>query len=168
MRWRRVFVLISLLLISCPGCGPGNEQNRQPLSGQVTLDGDPLEAGSISFEPLDATGEAIRAGAAIQDGAFRIDQEKGLPPGKYRVRISAGRPAGDADQPAKLPGAPRPVIVPKSIIPAKYNMNSELEVEIVEGDENEFDFDLVSDPTAANSPKAGGNLRARNASEATS
>jgi hypothetical protein len=130
----------SALLLLTAGCGgSGDELPRQPVSGKVTLDGQPLKAGMIQFEP--AAGDVATAGgAAVVDGSFSIARAEGLVPGKYKVRItSAG--AATALPPGAMPGdAPPP---PKEKIPAKYNAKTELSADVTKG-ANDFDFKLGS------------------------
>lgn len=123
------------------GCGADNPLGRKAISGKITLDGKPLEQGTIAFQPLVEKG-GVSAGAVIAAGGYSIKAEKGLTPGKYRVRINAseGGPAAATDQP---PG-PTPAQTPKSLIPPKYNTQSELVAEVTEAGPNQFDFDLVS------------------------
>lgn len=56
---------ISLLLFAA-GCGGG----RANVEGQVTFDGQPVEQGTIVFEPVDGKGAA--AGGTIQNGKYRL------------------------------------------------------------------------------------------------
>ena len=74
----------SVLLIS--GCG--DMRSRQALSGDVALDGRPLEKGQIVFQPK-STGEGVTAFGKITDGHFSIDREAGPVPGDYVVRIDS-------------------------------------------------------------------------------
>jgi hypothetical protein len=65
-----------------------------------------------------------------------------LPPGKYTVQISA----------PDIPSGYKPVPVggeippSKELIPERYNLKSELGIEIKSGGGNVFDFDLSSRP----------------------
>lgn len=129
-----------LLLGGWSGCGPGNPLGRKAVSGKVTLDGQPLAQGNIGFEPLAKGG--VTAGDVIAGGSYSIPAAKGLPPGKYRVRINASEvgPAGSTDQ---APG-PTGLMPAKSLIPAKYNKHSELVREVTETGPNQLDFELKS------------------------
>src|SRR5262245_24328187 len=75
-------VALSLVL----GCGP--KSDRLAVSGAVTLDGTPLEAGSIRFDSSGGQ-KVVSSGALIKGGEYYVPQEKGLPPGKYRVQITS-------------------------------------------------------------------------------
>ena len=129
-----------LLLAALAGCGPGNPLGRKAISGKVTLDGKPLEQGNIAFQPLAAKGTST--GGVIASGSYSIKTDKGLPPGKYRVRINAAAAASPVD-PNQPPGpAAAPAASP--LIPPKYNTQSQLECEVTEARPNQFDFDLYS------------------------
>lgn len=130
-----------LLLIVTVGCGPTDSLNRQAISGTVTLDGQPLENGTIEMVPVDA-GEGVASGANITDGSYEIPQEKGLPPGKYTVRISAA--AGSPTKTSKAPPGEGDVQPAEERIPARYNAQSELTAEVTDGSPNTFDFELES------------------------
>lgn len=120
------------------GCGPGNELGRVPIAGSVSLDGQPLDRGSISFEPV---GEGTSSGATITNGTFAIPEEKGLPPGKYKVRVfsAAGEAAAPEDQP---PGESN--VIQKERIPKSWNTSTEQEIEVKDTGEGEFKFDIKS------------------------
>lgn len=124
-------------LIAVAGCGPAN--NRLPISGEVTLDGAPLDSGSIHFTSKGSE-KLVTSGAMIENGEFNIPQEKGLPPGTYFVEISSP----DASAPLVVyqggPGQPRlPPTAPERI-PADYNANRTIEV--TEDGDNNFRFDI--------------------------
>ena len=72
------------LVASFASLGP----QRHAVTGSVTWQGRPLETGVVSFRPLED--QPFESGAMVQQGAFTIPREKGLAPGKYRVR-PAGR-----------------------------------------------------------------------------
>jgi hypothetical protein len=135
-----------LLLATCVGCGSGNPLGRLAVNGKVTLDGAPLDQGTIEFSPEAANG--VSSGANIKDGAYAISTTKGLPPGKYLVRINSllGSPAGQKDRPegaAPGMGSLRPHI--ERIAPT-YNRESRIVVEVVAGQTAAFNFDTKSKP----------------------
>ena len=85
-------------------------------------------------------GGSQRATGHINGGKYRLDSQNGPEPGKYRVEITWRKKTGN-----KVPGEgghPRDEIVPG--IPAKYNTESELVVEVKPG-RNTFHFDPRSD-----------------------
>jgi hypothetical protein len=80
----------------------------------------------------------------IQNGGFYVPQEKGLPPGTYRVEISSPNTAAP---PVVYKGAPGEPALPPTAperIPAEYNSNSKHSVDVAAGGDNHFKFDIVS------------------------
>lgn len=126
-------VLVTTTLI-CLGCQKADPLNRQAVSGTITLDGQPLESGSIEFSPVD---NGTFSGATIENGTYAIPKEKGLSPGAYIVRISAAN--ADAE-PVGLPGESNKIA--PELIPAKYNAESDLEITVQADSENTFDVDV--------------------------
>lgn len=128
----RRWCVLALLLIA--GCGTG----QVPIQGTVTLDGVPVEEGSISFFPEAGT-NSRKASAAILNGEFSIPLENGPLPGKFKVEISWIKKTG-----RKIPSAdPGMGDVEERIeaIPTKYNTASTLVREIAAGG-NKLDFKL--------------------------
>jgi hypothetical protein len=128
------------LLVVCAGCGPGNPLGRKAVSGKVTLDGQPVEQGNITFEPQKKGG--VSSGGVITGGQYSIPKEKGLPEGKYLVRIFAASAASKPD-PTQPPG-PGAVLPAKELVPDKYNTKSTTIVTVTADKPAEFSFDLQS------------------------
>ena len=85
-----VFMISGLLGLA--GCGGGG--NTLPVSGVVTLDGEPLAGASVTFYP-ESEVEGVVGGVAEtgSDGKFVVTGakgESGLAPGKYKVTVSKG------------------------------------------------------------------------------
>lgn len=75
-------LLVTVCLLSC-GCG--SKPDMVPASGTVTVEGKPLPAGRILFEPVGASA-AVSAVGDIQDGAFELftyEDGDGVQPGTY-------------------------------------------------------------------------------------
>lgn len=133
----------SLLIVSVVslvlGCGgaPKDPLKRQPVSGNVTLDGKPMDQGSISFQPVADAG-ATASGATITAGRYQIPAASGLAPGEYRVVILSPEPEvpRSADEMMNNPSTePR-----KERVAAKFNQATELKVTVKEGVPNTADF----------------------------
>jgi len=77
---------LSLALFS--GCG-GHASTTVPVSGSVTVEGQPVEGGLITFLPTD--GQAPAAGAPIQDGTYQAEVE----PGAKKVMILGNKVVGE-------------------------------------------------------------------------
>jgi hypothetical protein len=132
-------------VVAIAGCGR-SATDRRDVSGEVTLDGKPVDGGNIQIDPLDAN-QTSATGALIRAGSYSIPHQTGLVPGKYRVRIYWADRTVKADIIPGAPGSagpPGPMSVAplKELIPAKYNTESELTIEIVSNGPNKFDFAL--------------------------
>jgi hypothetical protein len=139
-------IVISAGFVGCSG--GGDDLPRQPVSGTVTLGGQPLAEGRIQFEP--ASPEAkTPAGGEIKDGAFSIPRDQGPTPGDYRVMItsSAARATGVDTSPGAEPPAGSKAKMPKigpspELIPKQYNSKTTLTAKVESGKSNTFDFPL--------------------------
>lgn len=133
-------LLVAVGLGLLTGCGPRSD--RLAISGKVTLDGVPLDSGSIRF--TSAAGQRLLAsGALIRDGQYNVPEEKGLRPGTYLVRITSP----DLDAPPvmmpKTPSGPS-FPVPPERIPPEYNVDSQQTIEVTIDGDNHFEFDIKS------------------------
>jgi hypothetical protein len=133
-------LLFVAFLVSLAGCGADNPLNRQPVSGAITLDGQPMDHGSIEFSPQ--ADDGVSSGAMIVDGEYSIPAEKGLPPGEYRVRIYS--PEGGQSAPADGPPGPNMGPPAQERVPPNYNRESEIIVEVTAEGPNEFDYEIQS------------------------
>jgi hypothetical protein len=135
----RRFFSILFLLVLLAGCGPRNPLGRQAIAGRVTLDGEPLDQGTVGFSPTAAHG--VTSGAMVQNGRFAISAQKGLPPGKYVVRINSAKAAM-----TKNPDAPPGAGIAPGIerIAPVYNDASTVTIDVVAGRPADFQFDAKS------------------------
>jgi hypothetical protein len=125
-------ILVSAALV---GCGDGRtKMNLAKTSGKVTCEGKPIPFATVYFEPLQEGKNAIvgkqAIGRADEDGVYILttyDTEDGAVVGKHRVRV--GKPLGEAGGKFQCDCA----------------LNEEIDVmsvEVVAGQDNEFDIDL--------------------------
>jgi hypothetical protein len=132
-----LFVLwVALTLAAAVGCGA-----RKPVvSGLVTLDGQPLDNGTIQFFPVEGDGQTSAA-IIEKDGSYRTEAS----PTKMKVVIHSNRVVGRRKMYDDQPDSPMVDIV-EEVLPARYSdMNkTELTITVVPGD-NQADFDLKSD-----------------------
>jgi hypothetical protein len=131
--------LFLMIAMAAVGCGGGPPSGRLAVSGEVLLDGQPLDQGAVQFQP-EGTTSKLNAGGVITNGKYRIDTEHGLPPGKYKVSItSVPKDTRSAQEIMDKPGAP-----PTERIAAKYNTESSEIVEVSKTGKNQFDFKVES------------------------
>lgn len=131
-RWNTL--ACAVVLAATLGCGG---TRRGAVSGQVTLDGQPVESGTISFIPAGAK-HAPAAWSEIKGGRYSIPASQGPAVGPNRVEIRWPRKTGK-----KLPAVPPAPETDEVVeaIPPHYNTQSDLKAEIKPG-ANPLDFDL--------------------------
>jgi len=129
----RLFAVLAsgCLLLSACGCGPATGT----VSGNVTIDGQPLDKGVISFAA--AEGTAQPATADIANGHYQATMQVG----KKYVQISA--PISVGKRKADAPGVP-PDDIMQERLPPKFNAESKLEFEVKPG-ANAKDWETQSD-----------------------
>jgi hypothetical protein len=121
---------LTLLALLTSGCG----SSRPVMEGMVTLDGVPIEKGTIMLMP--ANGKGQNAGGGIAAGRYRIP----VSPGPMEVRISANRKDGTMPDPLN-PGSGAMIDRYVDYVPARYNEKTELNVTLKPG-LNKHDFKL--------------------------
>lgn len=135
MRYAHYSLPALIVLCSAIGCGGGSGPATYPVSGTVSMDGEPIPKGQIVLR--DPEGTIVSAGGTIIDGEFSFESQ----PGSKQVEIIARREVPGKFQ-APNPGEEKfPVL--EQYIPKRYNTESELTKEVVAGD-NEFHFKLTS------------------------
>jgi hypothetical protein len=133
--------IVACGVFAIAGCGGDgySELGLVPVSGTVTLDGQPLAGAKVSFE-----GDDKRVAIGTTDAAGRYtlmydSQTPGATPGPKVVRITT------ADAEAEGGGAAEGAAPVKETIPARYNTQSELTADVSAG-KTTFDFVLKSKP----------------------
>jgi len=138
-------VALALLSMAAHGCNGGDKLPREPVSGKVVFNGQPLKSGLIQFQPSTAQ-EGIAAGGMIVDGQYKVEREGGPVPGKYAVMIFAKGenpqepPPAENEMPGDRPPAKRSTGT--GLIPLRYNMETKLSAVVKAGEPNIFDFTL--------------------------
>ena len=136
MRGKAGWLLVGCAAALLSGCGAPTAT----VSGDVTVNGHPLESGIISYAPAD--GQAPQATAAVQNGKYRLKTV----PGKAWVQISAPVVTGKRKE-YNGPDAPM-VDVSEESLPERYNAKTELTVDLKSGD-NTKDWSVESKQHAA-------------------
>jgi hypothetical protein len=137
---RRSLTFLALALPLAAGCGRGGVV---PVSGRVTLNGQPLANVHVSFQPV-AVGKDLNPGGGSYaitdaDGRFTLrlveGDTAGAMVGNHRVEITPRNSDDDIDRRGK--GA-------VTGVPARYNRNSELTFDVPAGGTDKADFPLIA------------------------
>jgi hypothetical protein len=124
-------IIVAALAILIAGCSHGPPMGD--VQGTVTVNGKPLEEGTIRFLPVN--GDTQATGGSIRNGTFRIQ----VPVVKQRVEIESNI----IDPEKTPPNATADQIVMKALVPDRYNFQSELTLDVVPG-VNEPTFKLTN------------------------
>jgi hypothetical protein len=128
----RALATLVLTAFTC-GCGSNGPPLGQ-VKGTVTLDAKPVEGATITFEPVSG-GLPPAYGKTDASGAYELwygRGSRGAAVGEAQVRINTFEEARDDGQKRR-----------PEIIPAKYNVKTELKVEVKRGAQV-YDFPLKS------------------------
>ena len=137
LRLRFSPLLIACLLAS--GCGGVDDGvPRVQVIGVVTVDGEPLEKGMVSFFPDESAAGAQSATGHIQpDGSYTLgtfEREDGAAPGQYRVAVQSY----ETDL---MTGEDRPLIPERYFSVDESGLSAHV---LDEPDDQTFNFDLQS------------------------
>ena len=138
MKKSNAFSLVTALLflpLTISGCGPND--GLLTISGEVTLDGKPVESGAISLQPVD--GKGISGGGEIVNGKYTAKTS----PGKMAVQINSMVEVRKPN-PTKEEKERGLDVDKKESIPAEYNRSSKLRVEVTP-EKKVFNFKLSAD-----------------------
>ena len=131
---------VGLALGMTAAFGCGRQPEVAPVSGLVTLDGQPLAGAHVSFQPVQDDVRAMAMGSydtTSSEGRYSLrlvePDMPGAVPGQHRVRI---RTAVDADQPEDGP-------LSEERLPARYR-DGTLTFEVPASGTTSADFHLRS------------------------
>lgn len=133
MRFPLLFSLFASALLT--GCG-GPKYATVPLQGTVTVDGQSVERGNITFAPLEAN-MGPDVSEPIEGGKYKAQ----VPKGKVRVSLQGTKETGRM---VEVFGKQEPEFVP--VIPQKYSKGIELDTSGLAGEHN---FVLTSSPDSS-------------------
>jgi len=125
-----VVAALAICTVFAAGC---DGSKFAEVSGTVTVDGTPVETGSITFLPAD--GMTPTAGGEIKDGKYNVQ----VPIGLMKVSISVPKVIGKK----KIYPTPESPEMPitKEALPERYNEKTELTLEVKSG-ANPKDWEL--------------------------
>jgi len=160
--WKFFVCLAALAFLV--GCSkPSADVGATPVTGTVTLDGEPVEGASVAFAPQSAGGRAA-AGLTDASGHFSlttVQSGDGAMPGTYLVTISKTEGAAiSVDMPkdvssmtpeegaaylASVQEMQKASLEVTDLLPTKYKSPAEsgLTAEVKQGEKNEFTFALT-------------------------
>ncbi|MEA1951635.1 MAG: hypothetical protein U9N87_09630 [Planctomycetota bacterium] len=127
------FVFLAATPVLFCGCGG---DGRLPVSGNITLDGKPLELGAITFVPS-GDKKANSSGTTVTEGKYSLPSGKGLMAGKYRVSITPIHKTGKQIK-NSMTGK-----MEAEQFPVKYKEAGKLEATIEAGKKNKLDFAIT-------------------------
>jgi hypothetical protein len=139
-RWALAAPLLTLCWST--GCDSGDGLNRQAVSGAVTLDGQPLDSGTIHFRPT-SNDAGTEVSTSISGGKYSFQKSDGPVPGNYRVEVSSAKDTKFEPPAGKTPGEFLPPAA-KETVPDKYNIKTTLSATIKPGQSEPVDFKLTS------------------------
>jgi hypothetical protein len=135
--WCWTALLAGGVILGAGGCSKGPEEKLARVTGKLTVDGQPLKAGSITFRPDSGRGNKSQhqpTSAISPEGTYDLFvpvDRKGAPSGWYKVVVTAY----DNPRPGHL----------KSFISMRYQdeKTTPLAVEVIENPEpGRYDFSL--------------------------
>lgn len=102
-------MLCVISLVGLAGCGEKVDLKITPVSGIVTLNGQPLAEADVSAIPTGATMGLGGGGRSDSKGEFKFTHargEAGLPPGEYKVTVSLRKKKDGSVPPPNDPTPP--------------------------------------------------------------
>lgn len=148
MPLRKVSVSICILLamlVGIWGCSDGSGLAVAPVSGTVTLNGEPLADATVSFQPVAKANGGLAGKLSVgktgADGKFTMkttDDQDGAVVGQHVVRITTAQwhDSDDSEDPDQIQAS-------QEILPTKYNSQTELNFEVPAGGSQEANFTLT-------------------------
>ena len=115
----------SILLAALLVCGCSQSTTHGTVHGTVTLDGKPVSNAVVRFVPVD--GSSQTASANVSEGEYLLD----VPIGLNRVEFSAPKIVGKQKM-YDTEDSPE-VDVVTELIPERYNIRSELQINVTTG-----------------------------------
>ena len=140
----RFFAMCGTVALVVAGCAENDGLPRQPLAGSVTLDGNGLNHGVISFYPAARvlSGVMVAGGASIDNGRFSISRDEGLIPGQYKIAVHCADVKDENKKGERE--LENDASVARELIPTRYNSDTTLEIEINDRHIKELKIKLTS------------------------
>ena len=139
---QRIPIILLLPLLLCfSACKDANPQGRVAVRGNVSLEGKPIDEGSIQFESLPEFQPSVITGGTIRQGTFSLAAADGLIPGQeYLVRIkSMEEVPGTRDTTS---ASMMSNVQFRDIVPRQYGKDSTLTFTATKKSPNVFQIDM--------------------------
>ena len=136
-------VMLCVAILGLAGCGGSDGFQLAPVSGTITLDGQPLAGATVSFQPAGGGATVGPGSGAVTDASGKYELKtaeakprSGAAVGAHVVRITGVQEQRDAGDDTQRPMAKDPV-------PPKYR-DPGLTFEVPSGGTDKADFQLTS------------------------
>jgi hypothetical protein len=139
LSWVAAALGIGLLAVLA-GVG-GGDLSRVSIAGKMSVDGVPLSQGTIGFVAMSGS-QPVTDASLIREGGYLIASSETLVPGKYQVRISGLGPQAVVVPTDQLAQSGLSSTNPQEPLPARYNDQTVLTVEIPGRGYHTLNFDL--------------------------
>lgn len=138
-------ITLGALVAMCGGCSGGPGVELAPVTGKVTLNGEPLAGARISFGPQGGRPSTAVVGP---DGTYELEYTpgyKGAVVGRHTVVISKMVEPDPSRRQVDEYGNPleEGSITPQELLPPQYNAATQLSAEVKPGG-GPYDFELSS------------------------
>lgn len=138
--WMGFAALAGIATLMLAGCG-GSDMNAVPVSGKVTVDGEPAENIMVNFQPTEGTEGPGSAGLTSADGTYSLqvvgsDSQPGTVVGTHTVTLVYKDPSEDPS----VDHQAEPEEPPVSLPPKAYNQSITFEVPPEGTDSANFEF----------------------------
>lgn len=110
------------------------------IQGRIRLEGKPLNQGMIQFFPIESDHNKS-AGGIIRNGEYAVPQQFGLPPGRYQVHVTSLLPEEIIGNAVALTEGKEDLVVEERV-PERFNIHSEIYIDLTKGEVLELDLDL--------------------------
>ncbi len=143
---RKAFVLYAILALVLGGCD-ASPFDVAPVSGRVTLDGEPLANAKIAFSPMMQSDSPVVGPGSIgktdEQGRYTLETfhgDTGAVVGSHAVQMSTIE-FGEVDEDTE-----RAEVIRPNLVPDKYRATGALTYEVPFGGSSTADFNLTSEP----------------------
>lgn len=119
------------------GCSSGDTVHQVDVSGKITIDGEPIPRGTITFIAED--GKTPTGGGIIEEGKYTAK----VPPGEKIVMVLGNKLIGQEPESKDMPGSAMRNVY-ETVTPPAYNAHhlTPLRASITDSQEN-LDFELT-------------------------